>query len=99
MSQVMEPSKKPCRSPSTTIFSRCASASAVWPRWTRGDAERVGASRIVQQCLHVFDGRGERERRNGGAVAIERQHVVTPRRSIAKNEDLAPPFSPQVDQF
>ena len=58
----------------------------------------VGSLCIVQQRLHVLDGGGERQRRNGGAVAVERQHVVAPRRSIAEDEDLAPAFGAQVDK-
>jgi len=41
---------------------------------------------------------GERQRPNGDAVAVERQHVVAPRRAIAEDEDLAPRFGPQVDE-
>src|SRR6516225_494991 len=54
ISQVIEQSKKPCFSPSITIISRCASASAIWPRCV----DEIGALGIVQQRLHVLDGRG-----------------------------------------
>ena len=52
----------------------------------------------MQQSLHVLDGCGERQRRNGRAVAVERQHVVASRRAIAEDEDLAPAFGTQVDE-
>ena len=48
-------SKKPWRRPSTTTFSRCASASANWLSAAPATLAVV-MSCIVQQRLHVFDG-------------------------------------------
>ena len=41
---------------------------------------------------------GERQRWNSRAVAVERQHVVAPRRAVAEHEDLSWPFGAQVDE-
>ena len=56
------------------------------------------ASAIVQQRLHVFDGRGEGERPDADGVAVEREHVFTPRRPVLKNKDLPPALGAQVKQ-
>src|ERR1700730_4927167 len=51
---------------------------------------------IVQQRLHILNSGRERERRNGGTITVERQHVVTPRRAVTEYEDLPLPLSPQT---
>ena len=97
ISQVIEQSKKPWRSPSVTIFSMWRSASLNWLRCPVAGAGVV-ASRIVQQRFHVFDGRGKSQRRDRRALAIERQHIIAAGRTIAEDEDLAPAFGAQIEE-
>src|ERR1700752_1569685 len=66
---------------------------------TRWNGGLVCGSAIVQQSFHVLDGGGERERSNGGAVAIEGHPVVAPRSAILKDEDLPPPFVAKVQKL
>src|SRR5262249_54408712 len=56
-------------------------------------------SRIVEESLHILDRRGERERWNGSAVAVERHHVVAPRGAIPEHENLTPALVAEVQQF
>src|ERR1700730_11007667 len=97
ISQAMEQSKKPGCSPSTTRFSMSASTSAIWPRCARVTGE-IGASRIVQESLHIFDGCGERQRRDRPAMAIKGNHVIPARRTITEDENLAPALGAKVDE-
>src|SRR5262249_6610934 len=52
---------------------------------------------IVEQRLHVLDGGRESERRDGGAVAVEGQHVLPPRRPVTKDEHLASSLGAQFN--
>src|SRR3954465_7740740 len=54
---------------------------------------------IVQKSLHVLDGCGERQRRDRSALAVKGQHVIAACRAITENENLAPSFGAQVDEF
>src|SRR3979411_2344581 len=97
VSHAMEQSKKPWCSPSTTRFSMSASNSAIWPRCERVTGE-FGASRIVQESLHIFDGCGERQRRDRPALAVKGQHVIPAGRTITEDENLAPAFGAKADE-
>src|SRR5215471_18378485 len=76
ISDEMEQSKNPWRSPSTMTISTCASASASWPRCARKRGE-IEASRIVQQRLQLLYSCGECQRADCGVVIVQRQHVAS----------------------
>jgi len=59
----------------------------------------IGASAIVQQSLHVFDGSREGQRPNADGVTVEGHYVVASRGTILKDERLALAFGAKVEQF
>ena len=62
----------------------------------------VGVDRFVMPlCSSAFMSLMVEENASGGTaggVAVERQHVIAPRRAIAEHENLAPAFGAQVDE-
>jgi len=53
----------------------------------------------MNERLHIFDRRGERERPDAAGLAIERHHIVAARWAILKNEYLPATLIAQIEQF
>src|SRR5689334_12721264 len=90
--------KWPWHRPSTTILLICSSASRSCGLQALLADGWISFSSIVQQRLHVLNGRREGERRHCCALAVERQNVVGARGAIAEDEDLAPAFGAQAHE-
>jgi len=52
----------------------------------------------VQKSFHIFDGGGERQRRHGGAVAVEGQNVGLTVGAILKYKNLTTAFGAQIKE-
>src|SRR6266436_8423822 len=100
VSTVMIISKNPCRTPSTNSRTMCSQADfSSPPAESPGSNWMLFKSRIVQQSLHIFDYCGECERTDAAGFAIERNHIVTPRRAILEHEHLPAAFASEIEQL